>query len=76
MNKDGFAMFLRSQNFYVKEPPYTHLLMNGGKLRVPKEKKEQFMLAYAHHVNVSKLYVIELKTPIFKLFLLPNIIIQ
>jgi len=69
MNKNGFVYYLKSNFMYATEPPYTHLLMNGGKLRVPKEKYEEFLLKYSQFCVSNSLYVIELKTYIFNFFL-------
>lgn len=65
MNHDGFTQYLHINKFMVKEPPYTHYLMNGGKLRVPREMSKDFLLKYSHYSQVNKLYVIELKTKVF-----------
>lgn len=48
----------------------THLLLDGGKARVPDESAGAFLSAYAIAV-VRGLYpcVVELRTPVFKLFL-------
>ena len=49
----------------------SHTLMDGGTLYVPSSESGEFMKAYANQVSSSntKLYVIELKTPIFKFFM-------
>lgn len=69
MNNDGFYQYLKSNNFLVTEAPYSHLLMNGGKLFIPSDKRDEFLVRYAHYCQTYKLYVIELKTPIFRFFL-------
>ena len=69
MNNDGFYQFLKANDFITNQPPYTHLLMNGGKLYVPSEKRGDFLSKYAHYSQTYKLYVIELKTKVFRFFL-------
>ena len=69
MNNDGFLQYLNANKFYVKDGAYTHLLMNGGKLRIPLDKRDSFHKAYAHYMQISKLYVIEMKTKIFSFIL-------
>lgn len=69
MNNDGFSQYIKMNNFMVSSPPYSHLLMNGGKLFVPSDRRAEFLIKYAHYVQTYKLYVIELKTKIFRLFL-------
>lgn len=69
MNNDGFSQYLKMNNYYAKEGPYTHLLMNGGKLKVPDEDIENFIMKYSQYSQMQKVYVIELKTNIFSFFL-------
>lgn len=49
----------------------THLLLDGGKVLVPDEETGAFLNAYALAVvkNVTAVAVVELRTPVFKLFL-------
>jgi hypothetical protein len=48
----------------------THLLLDGGKARVPDESASLFLLAYANAVVSGKRPCIsELRTPVFRLFL-------
>ena len=69
MNNNGFLQYLNNNGFYVYDPPFTHLLLNGGKLRVPNEMKEDFLIKYSQYCQSYKLYVIELKTKVFRFFL-------
>ncbi len=47
----------------------SHTLMNGGSLSVPKCDVSQFMKTYIEDVQKTKLYVVELKTPRFYMFM-------
>lgn len=49
----------------------SHTLMNGGTLCVPLSEIDEFMKEYVNQVSTSynKLYVVELKTPVFKFFM-------
>lgn len=47
----------------------SHTLMNGGSLSVPKCDAQQFMKTYIEEVKKQKLYVVELKTPQFYMFM-------
>lgn len=65
--------YLSNNFFFMKKDDtrtYTHLLLDGGKLYIPPEKRDEFLSYYAHRLDVNddKLYVIENKTKNFKLF--------
>jgi hypothetical protein len=49
---------------------HTHLLLNGGKLHVSDQQHSTFLNEYANAVarGIEKLYVVESRTPIFRLF--------
>lgn len=49
---------------------FTHLLLDGGKLNVSDQQHSTFLNEYANAVarGTMKLYVVESKTPIFRLF--------
>lgn len=48
---------------------HTHLLLNGGKLHVKDSQHTVFLNKYARAVfNQDALYVVEAKTPVFRLF--------
>lgn len=48
----------------------THLLLDGGKLCVPDDQAGAFINVYFNHIlKNEKLSVVEIKTPIFRLFL-------
>ena len=51
--------------------PHTHLLLSGGKLSVSDQQHSTFLNDYANAVarGTEKLYVVESKTPIFRLFI-------
>lgn len=49
--------------------PFTHLLLDGGKLYVPDQQHNLFLNEYSNAVaRGHKLYVVESRTPIFRLF--------
>lgn len=53
----------------VGSKEFTHLLLNGGKLCVPDQQHATFLNEYANAVaRKEKLFVVESKTPIFRLF--------
>lgn len=59
-------------NCYIKygdKRPYTHLLLNGGKYHVPKNKTKEFLKVYAKDIKDGKVkhYICETKTETFKL---------
>lgn len=55
---------------HASEGKPTHLLLDGGKARVPDESAGAFLNAYAIAVvQGSRPSVVELRTPVFKLFL-------
>ncbi len=47
----------------------THTLMNGGSLSVPICDTKTFMKTYIEEVRKNKLYIVELKTPTFYMFM-------
>ena len=57
------------QSYLTTSSDFTHLLLNGGKLNVPKQDHLTFLNKYASAVcRDEHLYVVEKKTPIFRLF--------
>lgn len=58
--------------YYLKDKhskEFTHLLLNGGKLRVNNADNGTFLNQYAQAVcRKESLYVVESKTPVFRLF--------
>ena len=71
---NGFEHWLLSNNCYVKrgddDQSYTHLLLSGGKLRIDSDKTHDFLKLYSQYLDSKqKLYVIEMKTPIFSFIL-------
>ena len=59
--------FITKNLFTRKKDEYTHLLLNGGMLRI--EDNEEFLRLYAKDLRLGfKHYICEIKTPIFKLF--------
>lgn len=53
----------------TKVKDYTHLLLDGGKLKITKDCERQFLIKYAEDVFKGyKHYICEIKTPVFKLF--------
>ena len=47
----------------------THLLLDGGKLKIPDKLYGEFLKRYAQDIeNGEKHYIIEIKTPVFRLF--------
>lgn len=74
MISNGLEHWLQVNKFYVKRGDenntFTHLLLNGGKLRIPDEKISEFMQLYSQYLDSNaKLYMIEIKTPIFCMIL-------
>ena len=76
MNNSGLSVmkkYLQNNNYFMKrgdDRKYKHLLLDGGKLFIPDERKEDFLNFYANCLmREEKLYVIETRTSIFKLFL-------
>lgn len=54
---------------YKDDKKYTHLLLDGGKICVPKEKINDFYKMYTIDLmNKKKNYICEMRTPIFKYF--------
>lgn len=47
----------------------SHTLMNGGSLSVPSGEALQFMKTYIEEISKTRLYVVELKTPQFYMFM-------
>ena len=55
--------------FFTRTKDYTHLLLDNGKLKIPKNKTEMFLEKYADDIaSNAKHYICEIKTPIFRLF--------
>ena len=53
----------------TKTKDYTHLLLDGGKLKIDKDSERQFLIKYAEDVyRGHKHYICEIKTPVFKMF--------
>ncbi len=72
MSRNAFENYLHTSGFYIKkgdDRKMTHLLLNGGKLHVPQDKRTEFLKVYSANIAIAKLYVIELKTEIFNFFL-------
>lgn len=47
--------------------PVTHLLLDGGKITVPPNREDEFLLKYAECMHRgSPLFLVETKTPIYK----------
>eukprot|EP00741_Cyanophora_paradoxa_P003201 tig00000681_g3110.t1 len=48
----------------------THLLMTGGKIRIPPEREDEFLARYAADVALGhgQLFFVEKRTPVFRLF--------
>ena len=77
MNKSNITVlkqYLLNNNFFMKrgdDRKFTHLLLDGGKLFIPPEKRNDFLKFYSSRleINDDKLYVIETRTDIFKFFL-------
>jgi len=51
--------------------PTTHLLLDGGTLHIEEEKEAEFLrtLAEALYVERESLYIVECKTPVFKMMM-------
>lgn len=61
----------RRRGYWVTDPPFTHLLLDGGKLRVPPESEAAFLNAYAASLfrrPDKRPCIVELRTPVFKMF--------
>lgn len=59
--------FITQKLFTRKKDEYTHLLLNGGMLKI--ENNAQFLELYAKDIRLKfKHYICEIKTPVFKLF--------
>lgn len=57
------------EKWFTQKNP-THLQMNGGpSLCVPWKDRERFMTEYINQVKTKKLYLVELKSPVFKFFM-------
>ena len=57
------------EKWYTKKTP-SHISMNGGpSLAVPQQQNYEFSKAYITQVKSNKLYLVELKTPIFRFFM-------
>lgn len=57
------------EKWFTKKSP-THLQMNGGpSLSVPWKDRDKFMTEYINQVKSGKLYLVELKSPVFKFFM-------
>lgn len=56
--------------FASKERPATHLMMDGGRLSIPDDQAGAFLNIYFASVVVrrEKLSLVEVKTPVFRLF--------
>jgi hypothetical protein len=55
--------------YFSKGQGFTHLLLSGGKLKVPDNRHGAFLNTYASNVAKNEpLYVVESKTPVFRLF--------
>jgi len=65
--------WLIKEGFFIKKGeknprPYTHLLLDGGKIHIPREKLEDFRRKYAVDLMLDhKHFICETKTPVFKL---------
>jgi prim-pol family protein involved in RNA processing and repair len=72
VNNSPFKKVLQKKGFIVKkkdeiEKPATHFLMDGGRAHIPKNDQASFFALYADAIaNGDRLYVVELRTKIFK----------
>ena len=72
-NQSVIKKYLSDNGYFMKQGDkrvYTHLLLDGGKICIPQENRDKFLTYYAQRLNVNdeKLYMIENKTEIFRLF--------
>ncbi len=57
------------EKWFTKKAP-THLQMNGGpSIHVNWKDRDKFMAEYINQVKTNKLYLVELKSPVFKFFM-------
>lgn len=71
MNCDNLLkIWCAKKGYYTKGSNYTHLLLDGGKLNIPNSDIDTFFKYYELDIsNNHNLFVCELKTNVFKLFL-------
>ena len=59
---------VRIQKDAADNRPETHLLLNGGKLHIDDGQNDEFLMVYAKGLFYDEnMYVVEKKTPVFKL---------
>ena len=67
----ALRQWIYKNNCFIKygdKRPYTHLLLNGGKYHVPKNRTKEFLRVYAKDINNDvRHYICETKTDTFKL---------
>ena len=66
-NKNNYILMYKWRS--VSGGALSHTLMSGGSLSVPTGESTQFMKTYIEEVTKMKLYVVELKTPSFYMFM-------
>ena len=55
------------KQYYSKDKVYTHLLLNGGKYNIPKEKEREFIKIYSECLAKNKnVFVVECRPEVFK----------
>lgn len=61
--------WIRRNRFMTNSKDYTHLLLDGGKINIPKESQSKFLKIYAKDTeNNEDNFICEIKTEKFKFF--------